>query len=63
MDQYRIEGDAKIFGGRVKEFVGWLFGDSKIQNRGKLDQAGGKIQHTVDGLEDTLRQNKQRRRL
>lgn len=64
MDQDRIEGAAKILGGRVKEFVGPLFRRSKIQVEGKLDQqAGGNTQNTVGGLEDTLRENEQRRRL
>ena len=64
MNQDRIEGAAKILGGRVKDFVGQLFRHSKIQVEGKLDhRAGGKTQNTVGGLKDTLRGNEQRRRL
>lgn len=62
MDPDRIEGAAKTLAGRVKQFVGRLFGDSKTQAEGKLDQAEGTIQNTVGGLKDTVRENEQRRR-
>jgi uncharacterized protein YjbJ (UPF0337 family) len=55
MDQDRIEGGAKTFTGRVKAFIGRFFGDSKLQAEGKMDQAEGRIQNTVGGLKDTLR--------
>ena len=38
MDHDRIEGSAKTFVGRVKDFFGCLFGDSKLKADGKMDQ-------------------------
>jgi uncharacterized protein YjbJ (UPF0337 family) len=55
MDQDRIEGSVRTLGGRVKEFFGRMFGDSKLRAEGKMDQAGGRIQNTVGGLKDSLR--------
>lgn len=49
MDRDRIEGGAKTLGGRVKEFFGRMFGDSKLEAEGKMDQAEGRIQNTVGG--------------
>jgi uncharacterized protein YjbJ (UPF0337 family) len=55
MDKDRIEGSAKNIGGKIKEGVGKMTGDSKTQAEGKGDQVEGKIQNTVGGLKDTLR--------
>jgi uncharacterized protein YjbJ (UPF0337 family) len=57
MDQDRIEGGAKTLGGRVKEFFGRMFGDAKLRSEGRMDQAEGKIQNTVGGIKDSLREN------
>ena len=43
MDQDRIEGSGKTLGGRVKEFLGRMFGDTKLRTEGKMDQAEGRI--------------------
>jgi len=51
----RIEGGAKTLGGRVKEFFGRVFGDSKLRSEGRMDQAAGKIQNTVGELKDSPR--------
>ena len=55
MDKDRIEGSAKNVGGKIKEGIGKMTGDSKTQAEGKSDQVEGKIQNTVGGLKDTLR--------
>lgn len=47
MYQDRIEGSAKTLGGRVKEFFGRMFGDTKLHTEGKVDEAEGRIQNTV----------------
>jgi uncharacterized protein YjbJ (UPF0337 family) len=60
MDQDRIEGSARTLGGRVKEFFGRMFGDSKLRAEGKMDQTGGRIQNTVGGLKDSLRDEDRR---
>jgi uncharacterized protein YjbJ (UPF0337 family) len=60
MDQDRVEGSAKTMLGRIKEFFGSLFGDSKLKAEGKMDKAEGSVQNTIGGLKDTLRDGDQR---
>ena len=54
-DHDRIEGAAQTMGGKVKEGVGKLTGDTKLQAEGKADQVEGKVQNTVGGVKDSLR--------
>ena len=54
-DHDRIEGAAKNIGGKIKEGVGKMTGDSKLQAEGKADQVEGKVQNTVGGVKDSLR--------
>ncbi len=55
MDKDRIEGTAKQAKGAVKEGVGKLTGDAKLQAEGKADKAAGKIQNAVGGAKDAVR--------
>jgi uncharacterized protein YjbJ (UPF0337 family) len=55
MDKDRIEGSAKKLKGDVKEGVGKATGDTKLQGEGKADKAEGKVQNTVGGVKDALR--------
>jgi uncharacterized protein YjbJ (UPF0337 family) len=55
MDKDRIEGAAEQAKGKVKEVVGKVTGDSKLEGEGKADQIAGKIQNTIGGIKDTLR--------
>ena len=55
-DKDRIEGSAKNMGGKLKEGVGNLTGDSKMQAEGKGDQAEGKIQNAVGGIKDKAKE-------
>ena len=54
-DQDRIDGAAKKIGGDIKEGVGKVLGDAKLENEGKADQAAGKVQNAIGGIKDTLR--------
>ncbi len=54
-DHDRIEGAAKNLGGKIKEGVGKLTGDTKLQAEGKADQVEGKVQNAVGGAKDSLR--------
>ncbi|KQP45970.1 MAG: CsbD family protein [Brevundimonas sp.] len=54
-DHDRIEGAAKNIGGKIKEGVGKLTGDTKMQAEGKADQVEGKVQNAVGGAKDSLR--------
>jgi uncharacterized protein YjbJ (UPF0337 family) len=56
MDKDRIAGAAKEIKGSVKEAVGKVVGDAKLQSDGKADQAAGKIQNAVGGMKDTVRE-------
>jgi uncharacterized protein YjbJ (UPF0337 family) len=55
MDKDRIEGVAKQAKGAVKETVGKVVGDAKLQAEGKADQAEGKLQNAVGSLRDAHR--------
>ncbi len=57
-DQDRIEGAAKNIGGKIKEAAGKLTGDEKLKAEGRADQVEGKVQNTVGGIKDTLRDDK-----
>ena len=55
MDNDRIKGSAKNLGGKIKEAIGKVTGDKKIEVEGKADQVQGKAQNAIGGLKDTLR--------
>lgn len=59
-DQDRIDGAAKKIGGDIKEGVGKVLGDSKLEAEGKADQVEGKVQNAVGGIKDALRENDKR---
>ena len=44
MDENRIAGTARNFGGKAEEGVGRVMGDAKTQVRGMADQAAGAAQ-------------------
>jgi len=54
-DHDRLEGAAKNIGGKIKEAAGKVTGDTKMQAEGKADQVEGKVQNTVGGVKDSLR--------
>jgi len=54
-DHDRIEGAAKNIGGQIKEGVGKLTGDEKLKAEGKADRVEGKVQNTVGGVKDAVR--------
>lgn len=53
-----LEGKATHVGGKLKEGLGDLLGDHKMQTEGKLDQMKGSakqdIAHAKDALDDAL---------
>jgi uncharacterized protein YjbJ (UPF0337 family) len=55
MDKDRIAGAAKEIKGSVKETIGKVVGDAKLQADGRADQVEGKVQNAVGGLKDTLK--------
>jgi uncharacterized protein YjbJ (UPF0337 family) len=55
MDKNRVAGSAKQIKGSIKEAVGKVVGDAKLETKGKTDRAEGKMQNAVGGVQDTLR--------
>jgi uncharacterized protein YjbJ (UPF0337 family) len=55
MDKDRIKGSAEQAKGAVKEVVGKLLGDKKLETERKTEKVAGKVQNAVGGLKDTLR--------
>jgi uncharacterized protein YjbJ (UPF0337 family) len=55
MDKDRIDGAAKEIKGAAKIAVGKAVGDAKLQSDGKVDSAVGKIQNSVGGVNDAIR--------
>ena len=55
MDKDRIAGSAKVVKGKVKEAVGKVIGDAKLNAEGKADKVAGKAQNAVGGIKDALR--------
>ncbi len=56
MDDDRIEGSAKNMKGKLKEGIGKVTGDAKLEGEGKGDQAAGKVQNAVGGIKDSFRE-------
>ena len=57
MDNDRTEGSAKNIKGRLKEGLGKVLGDTKMETEGKVEKTEGKIQNTVGGIKDSLRKD------
>ena len=56
MDENRIKGAATNIGGKAKDAVGGLTGDTKTQAEGKLDQATGQLQNSLGSAKDAARE-------
>jgi uncharacterized protein YjbJ (UPF0337 family) len=55
MDKDRIAGAANKVKGTVKQGVGEITGDAKLEAEGRMDKAKGKVQSAVGGAKDTAR--------
>ena len=53
MDQDRLEGTARNFGGKVQEGFGRVTGDPETEAKGKLNQAMGSAQNLYGQAKDT----------
>jgi len=56
MDKDRIKGTADQAKGAVKDAVGKVTGDTKLQAEGKMDKAKGKVESAVGGTRDAVRE-------
>lgn len=55
MSKDRIEGSAKQASGAVKDAVGKMTGDAKLQAEGKGEKIAGKVQNAVGGIKDAIK--------
>jgi uncharacterized protein YjbJ (UPF0337 family) len=55
MDDNRIEGTAREFGGKVQGAAGDLIGDSKTSAEGRVNEAMGRIQENYGAAADQIR--------
>jgi uncharacterized protein YjbJ (UPF0337 family) len=55
MDKDRIAGSAKQAGGAIKEGLGKIAGDQKLQTEGSAERIAGKVQNTIGGAKDAIR--------
>jgi uncharacterized protein YjbJ (UPF0337 family) len=56
MDKDRSAGIGHQVKGSVKEAVGKVTGDKKLEAEGKGEKIGGKVQNAVGGAKDSLRE-------
>ena len=47
MNNEHVKGAAEKGGGKIKEAVGHVIGDRKLENEGKLDQVKGAVHSAV----------------
>lgn len=56
MNKDRIEGSAEQAKGKLKEVVGKVTGDSKLESEGKAQKVAGKVQNTIGGIKDAVKE-------
>jgi uncharacterized protein YjbJ (UPF0337 family) len=56
MDENRVEGTVREYGGRVQEGVGTITGDAKTRAEGAMNEAEGTAQQLYGRTADTARQ-------
>ena len=56
MNKDRVIGSAKEVKGNVKQAVGKVVGDAKLEAEGKSDKVKGKVQNAVGGVKDAVRE-------
>ncbi len=55
MDENRVSGAVDKAKGAIKEGIGKLTGDEKLQAEGKADKVAGKVESAIGGAKDTVR--------
>ncbi|MFT8246427.1 CsbD family protein [Roseomonas sp. BN140053] len=56
MDENRVTGAARDFGGKVQDAVGGLTGDTDLQASGKANQIQGQAENALGQLADSIRE-------
>ena len=57
MDKDRVVGSTKEFKGAVKQALGKVLGDAKLESDGRADKIEGRVQNAIGGIKDTLKGN------
>ncbi|HZP75705.1 MAG TPA: CsbD family protein [Pseudolabrys sp.] len=57
IDKDRVEGSLEQAKGKAKEVAGKAIGDTKLETEGKTEKAAGKVQNTVGGIKDKVRES------
>ena len=52
----RIQGSIEQAKGKVKEVAGRATGDSKLENEDKAQKVAGKVQNTIGGVKDAVKE-------
>ncbi|MHB1166740.1 MAG: CsbD family protein [Candidatus Nanopelagicales bacterium] len=55
VDKDRVTGSAKKAKGTVKQVVGKVIGDAKLEAEGTADKVEGSVQNAIGGLKDALK--------
>jgi uncharacterized protein YjbJ (UPF0337 family) len=55
VDENRVSGALHEAKGSIKEGIGKVTGDTKLQGEGAAEKAGGKIENAVGGAKDAAR--------
>jgi uncharacterized protein YjbJ (UPF0337 family) len=61
MNNEHVKGAAEKGGGKIKEAVGHVTGDRKLENEGKLDQVKGAVHSAVGDAKDSIKEIFQQR--
>jgi uncharacterized protein YjbJ (UPF0337 family) len=56
MNKDRIQGSADQAKGKVKEIAGKVTGDAKLESEGKAQKISGKVQNTISGVKDAVKE-------
>ena len=60
MDRDRVDGLATIWLGRLRTLAGSILGDSKLKAEGRMSELEGRVQNTIGGAKDALRETNRR---
>lgn len=55
VDKDRTAGTSKKVTGSVKEGIGKVTGNKRLENEGKAEKTGGKVQNKIGGAKDKVR--------
>lgn len=55
MDKEHVKGAEEKSGGKIKEAVGHIIGNKKLENEGKVDQVKGAVHNAVGDAKDALK--------